>query len=77
MIALTDKETGKALGTVTEEQLQFLVDQLEEESLTDKDYYINRAMVFFLEERGGDADLVNLLYEALGERDEMEIEWSK
>ena len=76
MITLTDKETGKTLGTLTEAQLQFLIDQLEEETLEDKDYYINRAMIFFLEERGAEAGLVNLLYEALGDRDEMEIEWS-
>ena len=77
MITLTDKETGKTLGTITEAQLQFLIDQLEEETPTDKDYYINRTMIFFLEERGADADLVSLLYAALGDRDEMEVEWSQ
>ena len=77
MIALTDKESGKTLGEITEAQLQFLIDQLEEESLTDKDYYINRAMIFFLKERGADAGLIDLLYEALGDREEMEIEWSE
>ena len=77
MIALTDKESGKALGEITEAQLQFLIDQLEEESLTDKDYYINRAMIFFLKERGADAGLIDLLYEALGDREEMEVEWSE
>ncbi len=74
-ITLYDTETGNAVGEITEAQLQFLKDQLEEESLTDTDYYINRAMVFFLEERGADDDLVNALYEMLKDRDEMELRW--
>ena len=36
MIALRDKDTGADLGTITEEQLQFLVDQLEEEYAEDR-----------------------------------------
>ena len=43
MIHLKNKETGAPLGDITEEQLQFLVDQLEEESETDADYYINQS----------------------------------
>ena len=41
MIQLHDKETGKAVGAITEDQLQFLKDRLEEESAKDQDYYIN------------------------------------
>ena len=77
MIALYDKDTGKALGEITEAQLQFLIDQLEEESLTDTDYYVNRAIIFFLKERGADDDLVNKLYAMLGDRDEMEVRWEQ
>ena len=39
MIRLYDKDSGAELGTITKEQLQFLVDQLEQESLEDRDYY--------------------------------------
>ena len=74
---LYDKDTGKALGEITDAQFKFLVDQLEEESLADTDYYVNRAMVFFLEKRGADDDLVNMLYEMLGDRDEMEVRWEQ
>ena len=77
MITLYDTENGKALGEITEKQLQFLIDQLEEESPADTDYYVNRAMVFFLKERGADDDLVNKLYEMLGDRDEMEVRWDR
>jgi len=77
MIALSDKETGKALGSITEEQFQFLMDQLEEESSTDTDYYINGTMIFFLKERGADEGLVEFLYKALGDGEEMEIQWEQ
>ena len=77
MIQLRDKETGEALGEITEEQLQFLIDQLEEESETDTDYYLNRATLDLLKEKGADAALLELLDEALGDREDMEIEWSR
>lgn len=75
MAQVFDKDTGKALGTITEEQLQFLVDQLEEESDTDQDYYINKDLLTIFKENGIDADFLAMLENALGERDGMEIEW--
>jgi len=77
MIQLRDKETGAFVGTITEAQLQFLMDQLEEESTEDKDYYINQATLDLFEERGADADLLALLRQALGTREDIEIEWSQ
>ena len=75
MIELRDKETGAFLGTITEAQLQFLIDQLEEESRTDKDYYINRDTLDVFQGQGIDQTLLTLLRQALGTRQEMEIEW--
>lgn len=77
MIELRDKETGAFLGTITEAQLQFLIDQLEEESRTDKDYYINRDTLDVFQGQGIDQTLLTLLRQALGTRQEMEIEWSR
>jgi hypothetical protein len=77
MIKLYDKETGAALGAITDAQLQFLIAQLEEESLTDRDYYINRDTLDGFEESGTDANLLALLRAALGNREEMEIRWSQ
>jgi len=76
MIQLHDKETGKALGAITDAQLQFLIAQLEEESLADRDYYINRSTLDVFEGSGADSSLLALLREAMGEREEMEIRWS-
>ena len=75
MIEVRDKQTGRVLGSVTEEQLQFLVDQLEEESSTDSDYYINSATLDMLAGDGIDPQLLTFLREALGNREDMEIEW--
>lgn len=77
MIQLRDKETGTSLGDITEEQLQFLIDHLEEESEEDTDYYLNRATLNLLKEKGLDASLLKLLEEAFGDREELEIEWSR
>ena len=77
MIELRDKETGAFLGTITEAQLQFLIDQLEEESRADRDYYINRDTLDVFQGQGIDHTLLTILQQALGTRQEMEIEWSR
>ena len=77
MIMLTDKETGACFGTITETQLQFLIDQLEEEFTEDTDYYINQATLTMFEEAGAEASLLALLRQALGRREDMEIQWSR
>jgi processive 1,2-diacylglycerol beta-glucosyltransferase len=77
MIQLFDKKTGAALGTLTDEQFQYLSDRLEEESPEDDDYYLNRATVDILEEDGADPALVALLRQALGSGEEAEIRWSR
>ena len=77
MIRLYDNETGAALGAITDAQLQFLIAQLEEESRTDRDYYINRDTLDGFEESGADASLLALLRAAMGNREEMEIRWSQ
>ncbi|MEA3232656.1 MAG: galactosyldiacylglycerol synthase [Thermodesulfobacteriota bacterium] len=77
MIQLRDRETGASIGDITEEQLQFLIDHLEEESEEDTDYYLNRATLNLLKEKDLDASLLKLLEEALGDREDLEIEWSR
>jgi hypothetical protein len=77
MIQLHDRETGVFLGTITAAQLQFLIDQLEEESIDDTDYYIDQATLELFEEVGAEADLLALLRQALGTRESIEIVWSR
>lgn len=77
MIEILDKQTGRPLGTLSDEQFQFLTDQLEEESAADDDYYLNRATVDILEEQGADPALVSVLRSALGPAEETEIRWRR
>ena len=77
MIQLNDKETGAFIGTITEDNLRFLIDQLEEESEEDQDYYINEATLDIFEENQADKALVALLRGALKGRTDMEIRWSR
>jgi processive 1,2-diacylglycerol beta-glucosyltransferase len=77
MIIVRDKGTGADLGTISDEQLQELADHLEEEDSEDTDYYINVGTVDMLEEKTGDPDLVAFLRKALGDREDMDIEWER
>ena len=75
MITLRDKGTGQDIGSLSESQLQFLIDQLEEEDPDDQDYWLNRETIDSLRANGADAELVEMLVVAMGEGDELEIEW--
>ena len=77
MIELFDKQSKKKLGTISEEQLKFLIDQLEEETEEDVDYFINKPTLEMFKDRGVDPELLHLLEQALGSRGSMEIEWKK
>jgi hypothetical protein len=70
-------DSGDTLGEISAEQLQFLIDQLEEEDDTDQDYFINRETLELLREAGCDPDLAALLEKALtkGDEDGVDIAW--
>jgi hypothetical protein len=77
MITVYDAGDGRKLGTITDAQLQFMIDQLEEESTTDRDYYINVATLDMFEADGADPKLLAFLRGALGKREEMDIRWER
>jgi hypothetical protein len=77
MVKLFDKDNGTFLGAITENQLKFLIDQLEEEDLEDRDYAITPMLLSLFEGEGADPVLVSILRDALGERDEMTIIWEE
>ena len=77
MPTLRDKDAGRLIGRVSDEDLQFLTDQLEETSDSDTDYWIDENTVQLLEEEGGSAQLVALLRAALSGRDGFDVEWSR
>jgi processive 1,2-diacylglycerol beta-glucosyltransferase len=77
VIKLFDVASGAQIGTLTEAQLQFLIDQLEEESDDDRDYYINAETLDIFAEAGADQALLDLLRNALGNRSEMDVRWEQ
>ena len=77
MIQLRNKETGSLLGSISDEDLQFLIDNLEEEWKEDTDYYLNRATLDMLKSQGASEPLMSLLDTAIGDKDAIEIEWSR
>lgn len=77
MVQLFDKQTDAPLGSITDDQLQFMMDRLEEESPRDDDYYLNRTTVDFLESEGADPAFIETLRRALGDREETEIRWTR
>jgi len=77
MIEIYDNETGDLVGEITDEQLQFLIDELEETSSSDRDYYLHAPALELLEEAGADDELLEVLQNALGDADGVEIRWEK
>jgi hypothetical protein len=77
MIRLVNKDTGKAIGSVSEGDLQVLVDQLEEEDSEDTDYYVSADTIDMLEENGASADLLRVLRQALGDAEGVEVSWKR
>lgn len=77
MVQIFDNQTGAPLGTLSDEQFQFIADRLEEESDVDQDYYLNRTTVDSFEAEGAAPELVAVLRRALGNGDEAEIRWSR
>ena len=77
MIQLFDNDTGVKIGNITQDQLQFLIDQLEETSTTDQDYYIDPPTLEMLQSAGCDPELLGLLSSSLGDREGCEIRWER
>jgi hypothetical protein len=77
MVRVYDKATDAFLGEITDEQFQFLYDQLEEESNEDTDYFINVATLEMLGKRGADAGLLSILEQALQANGEGEVRWER
>jgi hypothetical protein len=77
MIKLYDNITGQYLGMIADEDLQFLIDNLEEESFTDTDYYVDRNTLDLLKEKGMSEAFANLIETAMGGEDEVEIRYER
>ena len=77
MINLKNKDTGQKIGSITEAQLQYLIDELVEEHQKDQDYWLNRRQLEIFKEKGGDAALISMLESAMGSHDDIEVIWER
>lgn len=73
MIELYNKANNDYLGKISEEELQFLIDNLEEENMTDEDYYIDKPTLEFLKERNASSYLVKIIEDTMGDNEFIEI----
>ena len=76
MINLYDSDSNRLLGTVSDGDLQALVDALEEESSDDRDYYINAETIDLLAATAS-PQLIDLLRGALGSSEGIEVRWER
>jgi len=68
-------DSGDEIGTITDVQLKFLVDQLEEDDADDQEYFINRDTLELLSDNGADPELLAIIEKAMGADDEIDIAW--
>jgi hypothetical protein len=77
VITLRIKGSGEYIGTLSDSQLQYLIDELEEEHGQDQDYWLHRSQVEIFKEKEAVPGLIEILEKALGNDDEVEVVWEK
>lgn len=77
MIDLYLKDSNEPLGSLTEAELQLLIDSLEETSPGDQDYFVDQATLDLLADGQATDHLIALLRRAVGSGDGVEIRWQK
>jgi hypothetical protein len=77
MIDLFNASTNELLGSITDADLKVLVDTLEEESLQDQDYYIDRATIDLIADGRATEHLVGVLRRALADADGVDVRWQR
>jgi len=76
-IRIVDKNSGANLGEIDELDLQLLIDELEEESSTDQDYFIDATTIDILDRAGASPHLLALLRDVVGTSEGVDIRWER
>ena len=76
MIELRNKETSARIGNISEDDLSFLINMLEEEDSEDRDYWIDQTTIDYFEANGCGDHLLEMLKDAIRDREGVEIEWT-
>jgi hypothetical protein len=77
MIKVFNKETREFLGRISEGDLAFLADQLEEESIHDNDYYIRQETLETFPQLGASSHLLEVLRGGIRNDTAIEISWER
>lgn len=77
MVYLYNQTTNDLIGEITDDELQFLIDQMEEESTKDQDYAISAMEIAYFSQHGATTHLIELLKQALGDQSEVTILWTR
>jgi hypothetical protein len=77
VIDVYNSATDELLGSITEADLQVLVDALEEESSDDQDYYIDAATIDVIGDGRATEHLLNVLRKGLGNAEGVDIRWTR
>ena len=77
MIKIFNKDTNEFLGRVTEGELQFLAEHLEEESIHDTDYYITKDTLDQFPGHGASPKLMEVLRGGVRNGNAIEIRWER
>ena len=75
MIDLYNVETNQLIGSITDAELKFLADALEEESRDDQDYYVSPDTIALLADGQATDHLLGLLRAAVGTSEGVDIRW--
>jgi hypothetical protein len=77
MIDLYNDTTGELIGSITEAELQVLIDALEEESTEDRDYFIDARTIDVIADGRATDHLIKLLRKAVGDSDGVDVRWQR
>lgn len=75
MIELFNRHSGEKLAVITELQLDFIVDHLEEDTEAEQVYRLTLDSLDFLKKQKAPAELVALLKDVLGKQKKIDIEY--
>ena len=76
-IRILDKASGAYLGDITRDDLKLMIDQFEEESSRDRDYFIDSDTIDLLHHAGASDSLLKLLREVVGSSEGVDIRWEE
>jgi hypothetical protein len=76
-IRVSEKASGRSIGTISEQDLEILLAHMEEESSRDQDYFVESMAVDSLERLGASPEFVALLRAAVGSTDGIDIVWTR